>query len=387
MNSAKQKDTNYTQIERFGSGIKQNTTNGTTSLVVQNHHCAQKESRHFSHAFWFRCAQVALALTVAKPAFAASGLYVGDSDETTVTSQITATATTFNKTGSGVAIIAPSVNTNSITQPVHVQAGVLQLNDTQAKIFGSVSGTANAPTITIYDGATLASGFDNTGNGITLSNPIVIGPGGLRTGTITGLGYNGSGAQNVDPYPIVLTGGISQPANNSGNSLTIAGGSSVTLSCDNTAVNPLTGSITVNDSTTLNLNHANAIPSASFSVVLGSYSELYAAADNTHSPAITLNNSNATLGASSAKILTASLGASAGNYALTVGSNGKTGTVALSDSRTSVTAGVTVEFGLLKYSTPPTTGTYTITVNSGAAVQVLGNATITNPLVFVDPIG
>jgi hypothetical protein len=382
MNSAKQKDTNYTQIERFGSGIKQNTTNGTTSLVVQNHHCAQKESRHFSHAFWFRCAQVALALTVAKPAFAASGLYVGGSDETTVTSQITATATTFNKTGSGVAIIAPSAmnaSPNSISQPVHIQAGTLQLNDTRENVFGSL----NAPTITMYGGATLASGYSS---GITLSNPIVIGEGASKTATITGLGYDGSGAQNVGPCPIELTGSITQPASNSENSLTIAGGSTVTLSGDNTTGNKLTGHITVNGSTTLNLNNTNAIPSANFSVVLGSYSELYAAADNTHSPAITLNG-YATLGASSTKTLTASLGASAGDRALIVGSTGKNGTVALTDSRTSVTNGVTVEVGLLKYSVPPTTGTYTITVNSGAAVQVSGNATITNPLVFDNPSG
>jgi hypothetical protein len=364
----------YSKAERVCSAIKQKIAKRTTTFGAQNHHCARKKYLHFSYAFWRRCVQVALVMTVTVPTFAASGLYVVSPDETTITSQITATTTNFDKTGSGVGIIAPSASSNSITRPVRIQAGTLQLNDTQAKIFGS----SNAPTITIYGGATLASGYSS---GITLSNPIVIGEGASKTGIITGLGRNGSGA-SLTAYPIVLTGGITQPLSNSGNSLTIAGGSSVTLSCDNTADNPLTGSITVNDSTTLNLNHANAIPSGLTSVVLGSSTTggatLLATLSNTNAPAVALTGP-ATLAAASSNTLTASL--STGNFALTVGASGNTGTVVLTDSRTLVTNGVAVNYGLLQYSTAPSSS-YTITIASGAAVQVTGNRTITNPLVF-----
>lgn len=245
-------------------------------------------------------------------------------DETTLTGALSATI--LNKTGTGVGIIAPTSTTNAVTTSVDIQGGTLQLNLTAANAFGSANA---AIPITIRSGATLAASLSG---GVVLTNPLIIGTDASATGTVTGLGWNGAGAQNVGPYAIILSGAISQPATDSANILALAGGGVITLSGTNNAgSHSLTGGVTVSTTgTNLCIGSTAAIPTtlaSGINLAAGTILSTAASISPTvpSGVGIVLSGAASILPAAS-QTLTLN-GAITGNYALTIGASGTAGTV------------------------------------------------------------
>ncbi|MES2608518.1 MAG: hypothetical protein V4544_07320 [Pseudomonadota bacterium] len=281
----------------------------------------------FSNVSWkkYFIAIAAMVIMANGSSYAGTSAWnVAGTDETTLTGAITATK--LNKTGTGVGIIAPTLTTNAVTSSVDIQGGTLQLNVTAANAFGSANA---AIPITIESGATLAASLSG---GVTLTNPIIIGAGSSATGTITGLGWNGTGTQNVGPYAITLSGAISQPATNSGNTLALVGGGVITLSgTNNTGSYPLTGGITVSTTgTNLCIGGTNAIPTtlaSGINLAAGTILSTATGISPTVPPGvnIVLSGAASILPAASQTLTLNS--AITGNFALTVGAAGTAGTV------------------------------------------------------------
>ncbi|MES2252448.1 MAG: hypothetical protein V4482_02025 [Pseudomonadota bacterium] len=303
-------------------------------------------------------------------------------DETTLTGLIT--ATTLNKTGSGVGIIAPS-GTNAISAAVVIQAGTLQLNAATATAFG----TANAAIpITIYDGATLIPFLSG---GMTLANNIVIGST-SATGNITGLGYTGS-ALGTTAYAVTLSGQISEPVSCT-NILALGGGTVstganiITLSGNNSGVSapahPLTGGISVGGNTTLCIGGANAIPATGSITLAATGAVLSATVTPAISvPSVTLSAAGTVQAASG---ITLTLGAITGSTnTLAVGTSGNTGTVVLTGANT--TGAISVNYGTLQLGSAGTCTLASSQAISLAAATILalnttGTPTFASPITF-----
>jgi hypothetical protein len=311
---------------------------------------------------------------------AASNWHVVSPDETVVSGQLVATVNPLTKTGSGVAIIAPTLSTNNVTTSVDIQAGTLQLNVTTANAFGS--GNANIP-VTIQDAATLAACLSG---GLTLANNITVGSGSAATAHVSGLGWDGSGNQTRGPYAVELSGQLSQPADNSGNSVSFGGGGVVTVSGNNQSpAHPLTGGFLVEANTTLAVTSATAVPSGLTNGVNLAAATAVLKLDVAAAPTIAapINcNSGGEINSAQAATLSSNIYNNSSN-ALTVSGAAVT-TLSGNHYSSGTTQGsfpINITGAGLKISGSTIT-TGDIDVAAGASLQVTGNKTLTGKVTF-----